>query len=479
MQATILKLVGLVVTPLISRSLSVKEFGFYTLVINSQNAGFGITKMGIDAGTHVLMAEDENKATQKDKILGAGLFLTVIGGICSSIAMFFLSDTIAVQVYANAEFGKWIKFSSALLFIQFFTQYFYAALVGFHQFKTYAFISISTALLNLCMVVILAFYKDLTLFILNLIFINAVTTTLLMVYFIKNLRRLNLDVNFSSLSQSLKSLLKLGLPFHLASLIPIPVSYFIEGILTQHIGIEVLGYLRIGMTFNGVLAFIPGSIAAATISSFTELRSKQDSNKEQFLRYNLINIKFLWIYGLLLAIILQITLPFILPLLFGAKYQPAVQISQVLLYDAVFGIVLGAIGNTFFAEKKITLILLQSILITITLAGMSYILIPLFSIMGYIYASLIGKIVVTTVFFFILRQRNILKVKESRTALLLFLTISAIILFIILTQVFSLLSSFDFYIISFVVLTPLIYFFVVSKEERSKLFSLITKRLKF
>src|SRR5438552_290504 len=83
-QAVIQRLLGMITSIVLARSLGAGGFGTYSAVINTASSAYGLVSFGVDAAVHVFTADrpDQQAAsTGKAEILGAGLLLLSIAGV--------------------------------------------------------------------------------------------------------------------------------------------------------------------------------------------------------------------------------------------------------------------------------------------------------------------------------------------------------------------------------------------------------------
>jgi len=381
---------------ILSRGLGAAKFGAYNAVISTAQSGFGMLRMGVDAGLHIHMAEVDGVAEtgRKDAILGAALVLLGVAGVLGAVAVFGTARQIATAFYHNPALAPWLRVAAILLFLQCLYQFAWAALAGLHEFGRFAGVTVALAVVNLPALAIAVKFGGVGAALAVTAVVNAVILIGLLLVLRAALRRNALALRFKRIRWAAGKLLAIGFPFFVAGLVSIPVLYFIQARLVQAVGLESLGYLRIVGTFTTLILFIPSSTAAATVSTLAEVRSDPNRLLAEFASLAVLNIKLLWFVALFAAIWAFELIPYLVPALFGKEYQPAIVLARISIFGSVFMAVSGAASNSFFAARRVSLVFIQNVSFSLVFAVGSLLTIPHFGIIGYSLSEFTGYAVV-------------------------------------------------------------------------------------
>lgn len=483
-QSTFQRLIGIGMNVMLARWLDVASFGIFNAVINTANSGYGMVRLGVDAAIHVHMAENtrHDERVGKESILGAGLILLGVAGGVAALLCFVLADLLASTVFNRPDLGIWLKFACLLILFQCLSQFCYAALVGLHQFTKYSTVMIATAIANLVIVAAGIHFGYLKGGLVANIFANAITIVCLGYMLRLALRENHLHISVKQFSLAAGQIMRLGLPFYLSGLVAVPVSYYVQGILTQHQGIESLGFVRVLATFNNLILFIPTSVAAATISTLTQIRSDPMFEEKKFLEYTFLNIKIIWFFCLVMAVAVFVALPYLIAALFGQAYMGALPAARISVFSAVFGVLMSTAGQAYFSQRRVGLIFIQVVIFSIVLGSVGIYLIPLWGLVGYVISELAGYLAVSiTTVSLLLREGGRLGINVNGALVLVTLTLGSI------GTMMSLIYLFQAEVIRvavglfLIVMNLLIgYFFLLSTNEHARLgetFSALRRRV--
>ena len=141
---------------------------------------------------------------------------------------------------------------------------------------------------------------------------------------------------------------------------------------------------------NSIILFVPSSIAAATISFLAEANTDKGVSRKEFVEYTLLNLRFVWIFCLMLALIFWVGMPMLIELLFGTKYLPAVSAARLGLFAAIYLTIINAASHAYFAQRKVGIIFYQTTIYSVILIVVGTIVVPQWYAFGYVFSELIG-----------------------------------------------------------------------------------------
>jgi len=387
-QGVFQKILGIFSTIILARNLNSRGFGLFNALIITVNSGYGLVKLGLDGAIHVRMADKDD--SDKGNVLGAGLVLLSLSGLIAAPSVFVFSDQLASLIFKEPELTRWIKYAAVLIFVQCLTQFLYATLVGLHRFAFYSVTMVIMSCANLAALYIGIVLGGLQGAVLAVVFIKITTLVLFITYLKRYLQQKRLRFEYDRFRETAIQLLKLGFPFYMVGFVTIPVAYYMYGILSASAGVENLGYMRIVVSINSIILFVPSSIAAATISFLSEANTDIALAQEKFVVYSQLNLKTTWYFCLSIGVILWIFVPTIIRIAFGKQYLVAVTASRLGLFAAIFMVVMNVASNTYFAQKKVSLIFVQNAVYSVGFFAIGVLLVPRWGILGFVFSELIG-----------------------------------------------------------------------------------------
>lgn len=393
-QALVARLIGMASNVVLARGLGASGLGTYTAVMNTGSSVYGLLRFGTDAGIHVLTAEGHPQARlfSPSDVLAAGFLLLTLSGTIGAAFCIAMAGFLAERVYGSADLAPWLTAASAIVFAQCLSQFFYAALAGVHQFGRYAVVTSLGALGGLVLLIGGIWIGELKGAVAAAIATQWLTMLGMAAVFISGRPRQAGKIIPGSrhLIAAGVGILQVGFPFYLAGLLSVPVYYVAQGALAQSSGLEAVGYLRVIQAITGIIVFIPASMAAATVSTLSAVRSDPDSGNEQYGYLAFLNLRTVWIFGLFAALVTYSLLPAIMAILFGDMYRSAVAPARVAVLAAALTVIVNAASHGYFAERRVGRIFWQVVLQTTVFGILAALLIPGFGIMGYVTADLAG-----------------------------------------------------------------------------------------
>lgn len=394
-QAVFQRLFGLITSILLARGLGPGALGIYSAVVTTGNSVYGFVRLGIDSAIHVLMAEGPKQgAFQPDKssLLSCGFILFAMAGAFGALATLVLADWIARAVLKLPDLAIWLRVAAILVLIQCITQFFYSALAGLHQFVRYARVMMLTGLLSLVFIGAGLIVDGLRGALAGLIVSQALTAAKLGFALHAAFRESDppLAYRFHDWTRSARLIVRLGLPVYFAGLVAIPVAYYLQGLLVQHAGIAGLGHLRIIVAINSIIAFVPMSVAAATISTLTTVRTNEEYGRDVFVAVSVLNLKLIWYFSLTAAVAIYFFIPPVIRVMFGAEYADAAASARIAIFSVALGNIMNSGSHVYFAERRVDRVWWMHVVFSAFFAGSGLLLIPQLGLKGYVIAEAMG-----------------------------------------------------------------------------------------
>lgn len=392
-QSFVQRILGMVTTMVLARALGAASFGTYSIVANTASSAYGFVRLGVDAAIHVHTAEghaDDDARRRAGEMLAAGFLLLLLAGVVGGLGCLVLADWLAENIYGKQELAVWIRVAGIAVFLQCVSQFCYAAMVGLHRFATYARIMVASAVLNAVAITVGALLAGLNGAVAAMIGTQALTVAWLARSLKTELHIESLQLTLRNFSSRASQLLKFGVPFYAAGLIAIPVIYYLQGLVVRHAGLEALGYLRVILALSAIVSFVPTSASAAMVSMLTRTRTE---NKSALADMVVRNVKMVLVFALLMAAVVTIVLPWLMPVLFGQQYIAATGAAGLALLTAVLTAVTGVIGNALFSAKRVDLVFLTTLVQMSVFSIAGILLVPDYGLIGYLSAELLGYLV--------------------------------------------------------------------------------------
>ncbi len=395
-QAVVQRLLGAVTSIILARGLGATGFGAYSAVVNTASSAYGIVRFGVDAAIHVYAArgrQDVEAARSTGELLGAGLGILATAGLVAAVGTVVGADWLAVDVFGQPALAGPLKFAGILTALQCLSQFSYAALAGFQKFGVYARLMILNAVLILALSAGGMWFYGLAGALGGYGVAQAILAASLGRAATRAMREQGVRIAYSRSSRAVASLMRLGIPFYASGLVAVPVTFYLQGLLSRSAGVDALGLLRVIATITAIVAFIPASVAAATTSTLTRIRADTGTPASGVFDYAFLYLKVVWYLTTVIAITLVILTPVLVETLFGVEYVAAIQPGMVALFSTVLSSTAAAAGSLFFAMERSGIMFWQSVLQSLVLAFAGLLVIPTMGVLGYVGAELVGNLV--------------------------------------------------------------------------------------
>jgi O-antigen/teichoic acid export membrane protein len=174
-----------------------------------------------------------------------------------------------------------------------------------------------------------------------------------------------------------KRMLRYGLQAHVGQVSGLANLNLDQALIAAWLAPTFLGLYVVAVSSAGLLQILAGSVQTVSMPGIAGKESAaegRDLLRLVFRRY--------WLVSILIIVVIAVALPTIVPLVFGARFHPAVWPAEVLLLASLFkgaqqvlGGGAGALGNPWLGSKA------NMAALVITL-GLLYALLPTLGIMG-------------------------------------------------------------------------------------------------
>jgi len=357
-----------------TRALSPADYGLYAFF--GTIIGFTVLffRFGLFNSTKVLLANNNDEQKERE-LFGAGFFIGLIIGLIYAIFIFGIS--FFIDDIFNINFGNILRLVSPFCFILPFNFLIPYLAIGSNKIENNAIYNFFSKLLYLVPLVILFFYDKLSVIIIILLHLLAIIITSL--YLLKRFKPLftNIKIRIKEIFDKNKSF---GWHYYCGAVLN-QTTYGLDGILiTYFINPIQLGFYSLA----GALC----SPMVRLSQSFSDSLFKKFGNKKKIPRkvfiYNSIWLIFCIIFLFFFSKVIII-------LLFGPKYltvsKYVIPLSFAYLFQGLYK------PFTFLSAKsKGREIRNVAIIETIINVAGNFILIPLYGVMGAIFASIAARL---------------------------------------------------------------------------------------
>lgn len=378
-------LATLVATMLITKNLSIENYGLYNVFINTILIITSFLSLGIDAASGYVL---QNKKHNQDKVILNIFYLTVFISIISFI-VFSLIFRIVPYGSLNGIPPSLQSFATVIGIGILFTNVLYTILIGKMDFKNYAIYSIGPNIIFIVLLCLFLIYKEISLEHVIIAYMTGfiITSILLIIYFFRNvklfsIKDLSIDIDIQ------KYILKFGLKSYVSNLITI-LNYRINiFIIAHYLGSKETGIYSSCLVIIDFIWLLPATISSVTYPWFSN--PSMYSQRKVVIPIITRVVIFLTFIATLLFYILG---DYLINMVFGSKFTDT---RSLFLYLAP-GVILMAgskiINVDFAAQGKPQInIYLNLMALVITIVS-NFLLVPRFNLMGAAMATSISFVI--------------------------------------------------------------------------------------
>ena len=387
-QSTIQRLANLLTNVVLARVLDVTGFGVYSVVATTAGSAFGLARMGSESALLVqtaALSSDAESRSSRGELLGAGLLILVLAGAVGLAGCLIFADRIAEGILGDRLLVVWIRVAGVAALLLCLSQFCSVALAGLEYFTSYAKVVAVMAVLQAAMATVCGVLFGLTGAVFALILIQALTVAAMALVLRRALRVERVRIAFRNLSFWTRRLLSFGLPFHAAALAWIPVSYYLQGVLARQAGVDALGYLRAIVSVTTLVTFVPASLATTV-----GVMLSSSPHTGRFATDAMRTIKLVALFGVVVAPLVILILPWLIPALFGATYKPITGAAGIALTASVLASLSQAVEVALLSAQRPTLVLGLTLVRGLAFLATGRFFITRYGVAGYVIADLAG-----------------------------------------------------------------------------------------
>lgn len=370
---------GLIIGVIVARYLKPFNYGVLNYAIGFCGMFILFTELGL---SQILNREYSKKASNKPELIGTAmgirLSLSVITIILIAILAFFIEEPtnqLYIFIYSlNFLFGSYTN--PIVIFFR-------SQLKNEYVVKSEILRSIITITFKLSFV----FLKLPVIYFIAIEALETLLFTLPLHYYFKKYYYKLSQLSFNKVLA--KKLIFVSFPLLLEGISAIfyqKIDVFMAG---KFINEEAVGYYSVALKFVAFALFIP-LVLSQTFSPLVV--SKLESVKNNVLAKDYILYKrrvsdIMISLGILITVALAIAAPFIIKILYGDEFLPAIGILVVLSVKGMFSAI-GFSGNIIIvAEDKLKYVYLRNVIGAVLNVGLNILFIPKYGVLGIAYAT--------------------------------------------------------------------------------------------
>jgi O-antigen/teichoic acid export membrane protein len=391
-QSVVQKAVGFLTTMALSQMLHSHGLGLFGVTNSTAGSLYGVIRLGVDAGVHVLTAETDpiKDADLVSEILSHALIILLAVGSGGGIVCYVLADRIAADLFGDPVLRTFIEWAALLLFVQVLGQFAYIAFAGLHAFTVYARISIVTAPVLASLTIAGAYMSGATGATVGLVVGQVLAVIALLLALSKVCRDRNIRFIGRLRLRRIRSILAIGFPFYAAGLLGIPVEYMLQALVVRGHGVAMIGDLRVIVAITSIMSFIPTAIAGPMVSALTRARTESAARYWQLVVWN---SKVLWFFSTLVVSGIGVLWGEIIRLGFGDTYREAAAFGYLALMSSSFSVLLGIVNASSFATKGTMTVFWLGTGTAVIFFSIAVVAVPQYGLPGYLIAQLISQFV--------------------------------------------------------------------------------------
>jgi len=355
-------------TVIIARGLSIDEFGVFVVLMTVMVLVLDVADLGMgNALSHFVPSFiAEHKKARALQMIKTTLVLETIIGILFMMVSFLLSHQLSYVLFRTDRYAFYIVLMGISFCPAFLTVLLGNALTALQKFPQRALINSLPAVMRLIIVGVLWFMHSLTLQTVTFtLLISFIPSLLLGIVFLGR----NIFIEQSSW-ETAKVLLKFSSFIGLSKGVTAVASRLDVVMLSVLAGIEAAGIYGAASRMTLIYPLLAGSFSAVIAPKLAHMNSSAD------IRPFMKKISFVTVGLMGSGFLLIILAPFIVPLVFGSRYERAISVFQLLMIpNMIFLATIPTVNFIIYRYKKPQIITLTSIvqLLIIFVANMLFI----------------------------------------------------------------------------------------------------------
>ena len=465
---------------LLSRILSLQNFGLYNLYINSGNSINQIAELGITIPIQQKIAEC--KKDHKDELgnfLGS-MFLSVI--IISTLvtSLLIILKTFIFQNLLESNYNNILtNIIIIIIFFEYLNLFTTSILFGFGNFNNiFKKNVVSYTSLLVLLIPITYFFGFIYVFYSYVLY--SFITLIYSTYLIKNeIVMYDIKLGINNYFKHIKNIFTNGFVYYIGStLFGSIIGLLTISLFSKYVDIVDFSNFRIASSIIALINFFPIGLSSITIPYLSQSNEFEAINLKKF------QFRFIIFLTLFISIILYIFLVPFVSLLFGNQYLNGINYISYLIFLNFFTQTTTIINNFLISSKKNNFVGLISIFHSFIIIFSLKYFISNYGFNGYLFINFSTVIIIIAILLF--KEFLTTDYQKDKYNIISFLILSYIIIFIILIILNLIKIKIIFYTINLLIITFYSLFFYkyfITTNEKNKLLlkikTLNYKKLRF
>lgn len=383
-------------TIILGRIMTPEEYGLYYIALTPSYMAILFRDWGINSAItkYTASLRAENKKEDTYEIIAAGMLFEAATGLILSIILFTLSNFIASTIFGKPESSPLIAIASVTVLAGAILTAAQSTFIGFEKMELNSLTTICQAIAKTIAspVLVIAGYSALGATLgYTISFIAAALTSLAALYLtiVKWVKAKNPEK--TSLLQTLKEMLRYGIPLSISSIISGFLIQFYAFMIAIYCTEAMIGNYQVATQFATILTFFTTPISTVLFPTFSKINPRNERELLQTVFASSVKYTAMILVPATMAMIV-LSKPIVYTL-FGEKWTYAPFFLALYIINNLFAIfgslslgsILAGLGETK-TQMKLTLI-------TLTLGmPLAFALIPTMGIVGLILTSIIAGI---------------------------------------------------------------------------------------
>ena len=389
--STVFLAIGTIILQLL---ISEGDYGLYTVALIPASALLLFQDWGISSAMirKVANCRAMNKTEDLRSVIISGLAFQAVTGLILTVLSFLMANFVASTIFGKPESAFLITVASVSIFSTALILASQSIFVGFERMKLSSLVTVCHAVAQFVMVPLLVYFGFGALgatigYSISLLVAGIVG--LVTVYF-GIWRRLSSDnTNKVVFFQSLKPMLKFGVPLAIATLIGGMLTQFYSFMMATYCELVIIGNYRTAINFALFLGFFTIPISTVLFPAFSKLDPKNELKLLKTVFESSVKYTALLLVPATMA--LMVFSKPIIGTLYGAKWLDAPLLLSLFVISNLFAIFGNlSMGSLLPALGKTKLLIKLNLLSLSVGVPMGFMIIPTFGIIGVIFVTLVA-----------------------------------------------------------------------------------------
>ena len=476
-------------TILVARLLDPKDYGLYTIILVVPSLFINISDIGITSALTRFSAllHASGKDRKLVNFIKAGIIFKLTFSLILSFFLIIASERIAIHVLNRPGIASLICISAPYIIGQAVLNSTSSTFIGLDEAEKSSLLMSFQAMLNVVtspILILLGF--GITGAIIGksvgVILAAAVGTVILLFRTCPKLEKHSMESESVAFSQGLRTMISFGIPLYLSTIIGSLGVQIKQILLTRFTSNISIGNYKTAMNFSVLINIIGSPISTILFPAFSKLNIKKDRNAID--KMFKISVKYTSLIIIPASIASAILAKNIIYTLYGPDYQNAPRFLALYMLRFI-STCLGmfVVGALFNGQGDTRTTFRINIIWTIISLLLASIMIPMYSVPGLIAATFISQLILSIYGLYLINKMYRIKIEWSSSLKILAASLLSALPLYILPKLFPISNSIyilifagTLYIISFLILAPLLG---AIKEEDLKNLEDITRGIPF